>query len=162
MSWIRKNYIPDNPVKYHITHPDASISVDHNILKEHDCLLSNEEDVDTLIIDPGGSLIMSNEPITNVIDGLSVSVKPEHISGANIIWSSNAFELPQLTDSGEKVFVVSMDTFNCAAMPESTYVKIGAWLASLSAIGYSALVELSVALEGSENCEVNLPKCIEE
>jgi hypothetical protein len=162
MDWIRKVYIPDNPIKYHITHPDASGLVDDNILKEHDCLPSYETDQDELRIDPGGSMLMNSEPIINTIDELKVSIKPEHIYGANIIWSINAYELSNSTDNDEKVFVVNMDVFNCCAMPESTYIKIGAWLASLSAIGYSSRAEIAASLDGVDNYKVILPEVIGE
>jgi hypothetical protein len=158
MNWIRKVYIPEHPIKHHIVHPDVSEVVDSDIEGEHECSPTKEEQWDTLRIDPGGSIMMNNEPITKSFGGFRVSVKPEHIFGANIIWSDYAVELEGLTDQGEKVVRVGMDSFTCAVMPESIYVKIGGWLASISALGQAAREEIAAAFEDIENYHVYVPE----
>lgn len=161
MKWIKKAYIPDNAIKYHIVHPDASSAIDESIKNEYNCAASSEELIDILKIDPGGSIMLNNPPINHSVDGLELSVKPEHIFGANIVWSSYAKKLEEETLAGEKLVRISLDSFTCAVIPEGLYVKIGAWLASISAIGQAARAELAAAMEGNVYYHVYVPDAIE-
>jgi hypothetical protein len=158
MSWIRKVYIPENAVKHHIVHPDASQAVDDGIEAEHSCKPSSEEPWNSLSIDPGGSIMMSNDPIYKSFGDFRVSVKPEHIFGANIVWTDYAVELEQTTADGEKIIRVGMDSFTCAVMPESIYINIGAWLASISALGQAAREEIAAAFEDIDSYHVYVPE----
>ena len=54
-----------------------------------------------------------------------------------------------------------MDSFTCAVMTESLYTKIGAWLASISALGQAARLELAEALKENVYYHVYVPEAIE-
>jgi len=151
-------YYP-NPIKTHIVHADVADIVIEDIAVRHSERPNEIKDIDTLRIDPGGMMCVDVQPKTNKVNGCSVEVNPEHIWGGTFQWTQTR-ELDETLPSGEKIIKVYMSQYICVTLPESMHLKIGAWLAGMSAEGQVARVELADKLK--DVAIIGVPVSIED
>jgi hypothetical protein len=111
---------------------------------------AQKEELDVLHIDPGGMIMVLNEPKEKVFQGSRVAVKPEHILNASLVWNRHRI-LDEALPSGEKVIKVYLSRLEVAVVPESLYNEIGAWLALSKGEGYVARMEIVEAMSDVPN-----------
>jgi hypothetical protein len=82
------NYFP--LAKRHYVH-DSVVDIVCNDVELRHGLLPDKEEVleDSLRIDPGGMINMNSKPMVKDFDGCEVSIKPEHILSAAVVWTTH-------------------------------------------------------------------------
>jgi len=153
MKWIRLIYFPE-PIKTHIVHCDVLDVTKRDILSRHGKEPQEEIAEISLRVDPGGMIMMNNDPMDKDFDGANISVKPEHILNATHRWTRHRI-LNEKTSSGELVYKVYLSEFCVATVPEKIYFEVGAWLAGNEAEGHVSRAELSEILSGIPNLIVS-------
>jgi hypothetical protein len=151
MSWKKAVFYPDHAIKIHYIHPDvAEVGLD-DIKARHGAEPTSVEEISDLRIDPGGMLDMNSEPLVKEFDGLTVSVKPEHISGAIYRWNRTREVAPGVL----KVYVSQYD---CTLISEELHAKIGGWLVQNEMVGFAARKDIADRLNDHPNIYVHVPE----
>ena len=151
MTWKKAVFYPNHAIKIHYIHPDvAKVGLD-DIKARHDAEPTKVEDVAELRIDPGGMLDMNSEPLAKEFDGLTVSVKPEHISGAIYRWN----RIREVSPGVVKVYV---GPYNCTILSKELHAKIGGWLVQNEMVGFAARKDIADGLSGHTNIYVHVPE----
>ena len=158
MSWSELDY--NWAVKRHVVHDSVVEIAKRDVEAKHRCIPVGIQPVEDLHIDPGGMIFMDSviKEVT-LPDGSMVSVRPELILSALMVWTHHRV-LDEALPNGEKVIKVYCGSFHVAVMPESIYNKIGAWLAVSKAEGHVARMELVEALSDVPNLLI-LPPPVE-
>lgn len=144
MNWVKINYLP-NMIKRQYTTPDlyeqtiSSIKLDHGQIPS-----SIDFDINLLIIDPGGIILNDNNHLSKIINGYSVSIKPEHIITMSCIWN-RARHIFNKDD--EKVFRIYLNELECLVINELMYKKTASWLAENYPYGLLSVSNIKDKLE---------------
>lgn len=151
--WVNLSY--DFDLKDHVVCQELVGMVRDSVLQKYAKVPSSEKKVDTFFFDPGGMILLRNQPTKTNWEQHNIEVRPELILNAIVYWNY-AKKTEDLAPNGEAIYRVYLP-FQVIILTASLYQRIGAWLMSQKTSGYLARMEIVEMLSGAEDLVIFPP-----